>query len=249
MPRLRSARFLLIVSALAVSGLIATSVLSSPSVQAADAKPQKSDSQPPARLLIHSGTLISRNGSPIQLHAFEADIADGTGKQNEHLGNKIVLIKTGDAFLSNESLSRLLNEKLQGRSLEDIKVTTEQGQVKITGKARKAISVPFTIEGPVTLTNQGYIRLETKTVKVAKLPKGIAELLGMDPEKLAGDGKVKGVSADKNSISFDPDLLWGLPVHGQVTRLRVEKNGLLLIFGGQKQRPGVRLQARNAAKH
>ncbi len=237
----------------AASALILFSVLlvlaSSPAARAADAKPQKSDDQPPTRLLIHSGALISRDGAPIQLHSFEADIADGEGNKSEHLGNKIVLIRRGDAFLSNDALSRLLNDKLKGRNLEDIKVTTEQSKVKITGKAKKAITVPFTIEGPVSLTNQGFIRLETKSVKVAKLPKAIAELLGMDPEKLAGDGKVKGVSADKNSISFDPDLLWGLPVHGVVTRLRVERTVLLLIFGApKKRRSGGRLQARNVAR-
>jgi len=111
--------------------------------------------------------------------------------------------------------------------------------VKITGKAKKGVSLPFTIEGPVSLTDKGHIRLQMTEMKVAHLPKGVAQLLGIDPEKMAGDGTVKGVSMDKNSISFDPDLLWGLPVHGQVTRLVVQNNGLLLLFGGQQQKKHV----------
>jgi hypothetical protein len=232
---------------LAIAGLfvfLATAALSE------DAKPAKtSDSQHhPTRLLIRTGTLVSGNGAPIQLRAFEADIADGhDNKSPEHLGNKIVSIKNGNAFLSNDSLSRLLTEKLKGHNMEDIKVANDHGKVKITGKAKKAVSVPFTIEGPVSLTDKGYIRLEMATVKVAHLPKGIVELLGLDPEKMAGDGKVKGVSMDKNSISFDPDLLWGLPVHGQLARVAVQNNGLLLVYGErpQKKRP-VQLHARNS---
>ncbi len=210
------------------------------------AKPaEKSDSKPPSRLLIRSGALVSSDGVPIQLHAFEADIADGSAKGSEHLGSKIVVIKTGDAFLSNDALSRLLTDKLKDHRLEDIKVSNDKGKVKITGKAKKGVIVPFTIEGPVSLTDKGYIRLETQTERVAHLPKGLANLLGMDPEKLAGDGKVKGVSADRNSISFDPDLLWGLPVHAQVTHLTVERNGLLLVFGaGGRKNAQSRLRAK-----
>ena len=214
---------------------------------AADEKPaDRPNREPPTRLLIRSGALVSGNGATIQLHAFEAEIADGNdGKATEHVGNKIVLIKAGDAFLSNDALGRLLNDKLKGHNLEDIKVSNDKGQVKITGTAKKAVSVPFTIEGPVSLTDKGFIRLEMAKMKVAHLPKGVAQFLGIDPEKMAGDGTVKGVSMDKNAISFDPDLLWGLPVHGKVTRLAVENNGLRLIFGAQPQKKAARqLRAR-----
>ncbi len=221
-------------------------LLTTASAIAADVKPaEKPNSKPPSRLLIRSGTLVSSDGVPIQLHDFEADIADDHAKGSQHLGSKIVVIRTGYAFLSNDALSRLLTDKLKGHNLENIKVSNDKGEVKITGKAKKGVTVPFTIQGRVSLTDQGYIRLETRTEKVAHLPKGLADLLGMNPEKLAGDGKVKGVSADKNSISFDPDLLWGLPVHGQVAHLTVERNGLLLVFGaaGRKNAP-PRLRAK-----
>jgi len=205
----------------------------------------------PAQLLIRSGTLVSGDGAPIQLRSFEAEIADGVDKKSpEHVGNKIVLVKSGDAFISNDALGRLLNGKLRDHHMEDIKVTSDKGKIKITGKAKKAVTVPFTIEGPVSLTDKGLIRLEMATVKVAHLPKGVVDFLGMDPEKLAGDGSVKGVSMDKNAIAFDPDLLWGLPVHGQVTRLAVQNNGLLLIFGGGQQHTKMaQARGRNTVAH
>jgi hypothetical protein len=105
--------------------------------------------------------------------------------------------------------------------------------VKITGTSKKSLSVPFTIEGPLALTPDGQIRLETKKIQVAKLP-GLAGLLGMDPQKMLGGSPTKGVKTEKDAITFDPDLLWGLPVHGKVTRLAYEKSGLLLVFGDTK---------------
>jgi hypothetical protein len=218
---------------------------------AEDATATKTNGKPPTRLLIRSGTLVGADGGPIQLRGFEADIADGVDKKSSaHVGNKIVLIRTGDAFISNDSLGRLLTGKLKDHHMEEIKVTNDKGRIKITGKAKKGITVPFTIEGPVSLTDKGLIRLEMAKVNVAHLPKGVADFLGMDPEKLAGDGTVKGVSMDRNAIAFDPDLLWGLPVHGQVTRLVVQNSGLLLIFGGGQQHNKLaQAHARNTVAH
>jgi hypothetical protein len=218
---------------------------------AQDATATRTNGKPPARLLIRSGTLVSGDGAPIQLRSFEAEIADGVDKKStQHVGNKIVLVKTGDAFISNDALGRLLSGKLKDHHMEDIKVTNDKGKIKITGKAKKAVTVPFTIEGPVSLTEKGLIRLEMATVKVAHLPKGVVDLLGLNPEKMAGDGSVKGVSMEKNAIAFDPDLLWGLPVHGQVTRLAVQNNGLLLIFGGgQQHNKMAQARGRNTVAH
>jgi hypothetical protein len=175
---------------------------------------------------------VSGSGGPIEVRSFSALIQDGRapGKSSDKQ-EKVVTIVAGTAFLSNDTMSKLLNDKFRKR--KDISVSNDNGKVKITGKAKKTITIPFTIEGPVSLTQQGFIQLKTETVKAGKLP-GLAELLGMNPEKMTGDGSVKGVRADKNSISFDPDLLWGLPVHGKVTKLALERNGLLLVFGPQR---------------
>ncbi len=231
-------RYLLICLCLLTSAFVLTPAF------AADPKP--ATNKAPIRLRIRSGTLIGSDGAPIELRGFEADVADGNcDPSKDHVGDKVVLIRAGDAFLSNESLGRLLTDKLKDHNLTDIKISNDKGKVKITGTAKKAISVPFTIEGPVTLTDKGLIRLEMATMKVAHLPKGVAEFLGIDPEKMAGDGKVKGVSMEKNAIAFDPDLLWDLPVHGRVRRLTVGKNGLRLMFGTQPQKKrGPQMRAR-----
>ncbi len=219
---------------------------------AADTPKSTSAKKPPTQLYIAAGTLISGSGAPIQVHSLHAMLQHAASpsveqKQNEgqkQNGPSVVTITSGTAFLSNSSLGTLLNSKLDQRGLQDIKVSNDKGQVKITGKDKKAVSVPFTIGGPISLMPQGSIRLQTKKVQVAHIP-GLADLLGVDPKKMTGDGSVKGVQASKDAIIFDPDLLWGLPVHGRVTRLTFERNGLLLVFGEAK-RP-VRTRGTTAA--
>jgi hypothetical protein len=48
---------------------------------------------------------------------------------------------------------------------------------------------------------------------------------------MIGSDKGKGVQASKNSVTFDPDLMWGLPIHGRVVRAATTNKGLLLTFG------------------
>ena len=194
---------------------------------------------PPARLSIASGILYSATGAAIQLRSVNAEIQHGScgGEQNKP-GASCVSVENGAAVISDDSLSKLLNEKLAGRGLKEIKVSEDKGKVKITGKADKLLTMPFTVEGPVSLTKDGNIRLQTETVRVAKLP-GLADLLGVDPEKMTGDNSIKGITADKNSITFDPNLLWGMSVNGKVTRLVLQHTGLVLMFG-QPPAPAVK---------
>ncbi len=197
----------------------------------------------PSRLNIASGVLVSGSGAPIEVRSLKATILDdGHDKQK-----KVVTIASGTAFISNDGLGTLLNSKLEQRGLENIKISNDHGQVKITGSAKKAVSLPLTIEGPIALTPQGFIRLSTREIKLANLP-GLADLLGIKPDKIVGDGSVKGVQAEKDAIIFDPDLLWGLPVHGKVTRLAFNQKGLLLVFGEQKEPPSKRTTT-TAARH
>ena len=200
------------------------------------------------RLLIESGMLYTRSGIPIHLSHAKARIApgmhatgsDGHEKKNGN-DNKIVFLDSGRVALTNDSLTKLMQNKVQGKGIEDLKVTTENGQVKITGKMKKVVAVPLMIEGPATATPDGKIELHTRKMKAAGLPKGITDALGMNVKHVVGD-KAKGVHAESDdSLIFDPDELWGLPIHGFVTRVLVERDGLLLIFGSQRGASGHQL--------
>jgi hypothetical protein len=220
---------------LCVLSLLLTGATSAPEPNDEPREKPKSEvvKSAPSRLYIASGTLISGSGAPIELRSLHASIEDGKGKKGcdpKAAPPQVVSIADGNAFLSDNSLNTLLNAAVAGHSLQNIKVSSEKGKVKITGTAQKTIPVAFSVEGPVTLTPQGLIRLKAEKVSVADLP-GLADLLGLNPKNLTDHGSIKGVQAQKDAILFDPDLLWGLPVHGRVTRLVLERNGLLLTFG------------------
>ncbi len=210
-------------------------------------------SAPPAnmtRLQIEAGLLYPRSGIPIHLSHANARIAPGmhaTGSNGHESkngnDNKIVFLDSGRVGLTNDSLTKLMQTKVQGKGIDDLKVTTENGQIKISGKMKKVVAVPVMIEGPATATPDGKIELRTRKMKAAGLPQGITDALGMNVKHVVGD-KAKGVHAESgDSLVFDPDELWGLPIHGFVTRVLVQRNGLLLIFGPQPRPSGHQLAA------
>lgn len=210
----------------------------------ADDAPSNANKGAMTRLHINSGVLYTKSGIPIRLSRATARIANGMKGSGgpKKQDNDIVFLDSGVVSLSDDSLTKLLQSKVEGKGIEDLHVTSDKGQIKISGKMKKVVSVPVTIEGPATATPDGKIELHTKTEKASVLPiKGLADALGMSVNKVVGN-KAKGVKAEgDNAIIFDPDELWGLPIHGFVTQVTVQKNGITLHFGAPQQHGGTRV--------
>lgn len=190
---------------------------------------QNDGKQQPTRLHINGGELYTARGVPILLHGVDALISPGA-KPDGNMNGKIVLIDRGVIGLTYDSLSKLLNQKMKGGKVQDLKVSSDQGQIKINGKVRKGILVPFEVKGPVTVTSDGKLDLHASTEKAAKLPiGGIADALGLNMQNVVGSKK--GVKGQGQEVIFDPDQLWGLPIHSHVTSARVEAKELVLVVG------------------
>jgi len=215
--------------------------------QAQQSKQEGGNSQRGSTLRVDSGTLFTADGVPIQLRQVTAKIVKhkptpppqgGTSDPSDPAqSSQVVTIEKGNVVLSSDSLSKLLNKKVgKNGKLSDLKVSTDpkKGEVHISGKAKKLIDVPFDLQGPVKATGDGKIELLAKSVKAADIP-GLAGLLGLTVQKAAGKHAAKGVKTEHNTIIFNPDQLWGLPVHGSVTKVTVQQSGILLAFGAPGQ--------------
>ncbi len=237
--------------------ILVTALVLSPSPRAQQKAYAEEKSQRGSVLRVDAGTLFTADGVPITLQHVNAKIvAHHETGQNQACGDsadsakddqsksQVVIIQTGNVVLSSDSLTKLLDKKVGEKGkLKDLKFSTDpkKNEVHISGKTKKVIDVPFDLTGPVRATPNGQIELQAKSVKAADIP-GLASLLGMTVEKAAGKNAAKGVKTNANTITFNPDQLWGLPVHGTVLRVTVQKNGLLLVFGEPGQAaPGTKL--------
>jgi hypothetical protein len=204
------------------------------SSKAASSAP-KGPPKKPSHLRIDSGELLSATGMPIHVSQFDA-LVGGDQKQNPKDGKKaVVTILDGTALLTDDAITRLLTSHLGSDSkIRDLQVSTEAGRVTIKGKTHKGIDLGFQIEGTVSATPEGLVKLQISDESLAHLPKGLSQDLGMDVRKMVPSNAGKGIKAEKNSLSFDPDLLWGLPIHGHVTKATLEKRGLVLLFANDQ---------------
>ena len=200
----------------------------------ADITVQKGADLEDRRLFIRSGTLFTKEGVPISLSGFDADIQSekpqpgATTVTPKQIKN--VMVRSGSAFVRAEDLSKLLKARISNDKLTELVVSTDNSEMKISGKLKKAIPVSFEIKGPVSLTPEGLIQLRERTVKVDKLPKGLVEMFGMDPSQAVGNNSAKGLTMTKDALLFDPNLLWGMSVHGRLSSVKVIRNGLLLVY-------------------
>lgn len=187
------------------------------------------------RLVIRAGTLFTKEGVPINLAGFDASIqSQKVQANNGDSGKQIedVTVRSGTVFIQTADLSKLLAPHVPQDKISDLSVETKDGQLKISGKMKKTLPVHFEIKGPVSITPDGKLALHEKSMKVDKLPmKGLADMLGMNPADVAGNSAQKGIQGKKDELIVDPNMLWGMPVQGKVSAVKVTNTGLLLTYG------------------
>jgi hypothetical protein len=226
-------RFPLLLATFALLGVTACLVGSTRSANVAPKDARASIEQ--RRLLIQSGTIFTREGVPIDLSDFSAEIQSEKAAQGAAMPPsqiKDVLVVSGRVHLGIENLGKLLKARIKSDELTDLSVATDENELRISGTLKKAIPVHFAVKGPLTLTQDGLIDMRQSSVKVDKIPaKALSEMLGMDPAKVVGSSSSKGISATKDHIYLDPASLWGMSVRGKLTGVRVVKNGIVLNYG------------------
>jgi hypothetical protein len=153
-------------------------------------------------------------------------------------------IDSAEIAISASSLANALNSYVfvrQDAPLKNIAVSVENGQLKVKGTLRKG-DVSFEIDGTLTPTSEGEIRLHPEKIRALHLPaKGLMDLLGIDIADLIKNGKVQGVRTDKDDLILDPSLILPPPhIHGAVTAVRLEGQSIVQTFGAltAKEGPG-----------
>jgi hypothetical protein len=198
---------------------------------AAESNPKPKSAPRPARLHIHSATLVTGAGIPVQLQDLRAELPP---KQQQP---RPTLIYSGSAFLTADSLTKLIQSRLSGDGIENLEIDTMPGQrAKISGKMKKAgIPIPVSIEGPVSLTQNGMLRLEVQSKKAGILPMdAIGKLFGFDLSESVPNNRA--VRFEKDALIVDPRELLGTTAQGRVTQVLTTDRGITLRFGAPAQR-------------
>lgn len=148
----------------------------------------------------------------------------------------ILQIDSATLAMSTDALGHVLNDHVfsaPDAPLKNLVISTDGNQLKIRGKLAEKGNVSFEMEGEISATPEGKIRLHAKHIKAAHLPvKGVLDLFGVKLADLINTKKIKGVLTEKDDVILDPEEILPPPqIHGKVTEVKIENGQIVQVFG------------------
>lgn len=117
--------------------------------------------------------------------------------------------------------------------LKGVRVSAQGDKIKIRGRLHSKGDVPFEIEGSLSTTPQGEIRVHTEKIKAAHLPvKGLMDLLGEKIAKLIDTRKVRGVRVEEDDLLLTPSEIFPPPhIEGRLTAIAISGSEIVQEYG------------------
>lgn len=153
-----------------------------------------------------------------------------------------VAIDTAEVAISPESMSSLMNSYVlgyQGAPIRNVSMTIEGNKIKQKGTVHKGVDLKFEIDGSLSVTADGNIRMHADKIKAEHLPvKGLLHLLGEDLSKLVNQSPGRGMKIEGDDIVLMPSTLTPAPhMEGRVTRVAIQNGKIVQYFDSGKHMP------------
>jgi hypothetical protein len=151
-----------------------------------------------------------------------------------------VAIDSAEVALTPQSLTALMNSYVlayEGAPIKKVAVTFDGGKVIQKGTIHKGVDLPFEIEGSLSVTEDGKIRVHADKVKAAHVPvKGLLHLLGEDLSKLVNQNAGRGMTMVGDDIILNPRTLTPPPhLEGRVTKVGIAGGKIVQVFDSGRQ--------------
>lgn len=167
----------------------------------------------------------------------------------------VTRIDSAEIAISAASMSDLLNRYVFAYSdapLKNLSITTDHGRIKQKGTVHKGVDLPFELEGTLSATPDGEIRLHADKFRSAHVPfKGLLHLFGEDLSKLINIKQDRGVTLQGDDIFLNPGRMLPPPrIQGKVTAVRIEGGRIVQTFESKNAKPlTLPYNARNYIYH
>ena len=171
----------------------------------------------------------------------------------ENANSFIISIRSARISITTESLANVLNQYVLASvdaPIKAVRITTQDGKLKIKGRLHSKGDIPFESEGSLSLTSNGEIRIHTEKLKAGHLPvKGLMDILGQTIAKLIDTSKVRGLRADNDDLLLDPSELFPPPhIHGRLRAISIVGNEVVQEYGTEST-PAVKISGNYMAYH
>jgi hypothetical protein len=146
-----------------------------------------------------------------------------------------VEIDSAQVAITPASLTALMNSYVlayDGAPIKNVSVRVDGNRLIQKGTVHKGIDLPFEIQGSLSATEDGNIRVHADKILSAHIPlKGLLHLLGEDLSKLINQKAERGMRIVGDDIILDLRTLTPPPhLDGRVTRVRIEGGKIVQFF-------------------
>lgn len=153
-----------------------------------------------------------------------------------------VEVDSAEVAISAASLTNLLNSYVlayRGAPIKNVKVTIRGDRIIQEGTIHKGVDLPFEIEGSVSATTEGDIRMHSMKIKAAHLPvKGLLRLFGKDLSQLVNQNAGRGMRIAGDDIILNLRRLTPPPhLEGRVTRVGIVDGKIVQVFDSGRHPP------------
>jgi len=206
------------------------------------AAPADASSYPPVQIEMHNVHLHLAEGIMLDVRRLRGEMISRKDNQPPVFGDAksyTLHVFAAEASMTTASLTSLLNDYLfsyDGAPLKDLKVETKGHQLKLSGKLKKGVEVPFSVVSDVSVSPDGRLLLHSQKIKAVGLPaKGMMDLFDLELDELVSLEKAHGVTAKDNDLLLDPGRILPPPVmQGHLASVRVEGDRIIQTFASDK---------------
>jgi uncharacterized protein YpmS len=150
-------------------------------------------------------------------------------------GSFTVDIDSAQVAVTPASLTALMNSYVlayDGAPIKNVVVMIRGNRLIQKGTIHKGIDLPFEIEGSLSATDDGNIRVHADKIKSAHLPvKGLLHFLGEDLSKLVKQDSERGMKITGDDVILTPRTLTPPPhLEGKVARVNIAGGKIVQFF-------------------
>ena len=147
----------------------------------------------------------------------------------------LVDIDTAAVAITPASMTALMNSYVlayDGSPIKNITVEIRGNRLIQKGTVHKGVDLPFEMEGSMSATADGEIRVHAEKIKAGHLPlKGLLHLFGEDLSKLINSNASRGMRVEGDDILLSPRGLTPPPhMQGRVVRAGIEGGKIVQHF-------------------
>ncbi len=157
-------------------------------------------------------------------------------------------VTAAEMVITPQAMANVLNQFVfndKNSPIKDVSIQLENGLMKVKGKLKANVS--FETDSSATVTADGKIRLHAEKIRALHVPaKGLMDLFGVEVADLIKNGKVKGVTAEKDDLILDPEQVFPPPrIQGKVSTIKLAGGQIALTFGSPQKYQWAKVPAQN----